>query len=184
MRRCQGGPSVAWVRRGIAVLMIGAFLPFPSVAEDVAAAPKIPNARTPGERILTGGQPTPEQVRELAAAGYRTIVNLRAPGEEGGWDEAPLAEELGLRYVSIPMAGVEALTEQNARRLAGILEDEDAYPMLIHCRSGNRVGALFALQAFYLDGRDPDAAVEIGLEAGLTSLETAVREHLATAASR
>ena len=165
----------------IAALTIGGFLSVPSTAEQVV---EIPNARSSGEGILTGGQPTEAQIRQLAAEGYRTIVNLRAAGEPGGWDEAPLAEELGLRFVAIPMSGAAGLAEGNARKLAKVLEQDDAYPVLVHCKSGNRVGALFALKAFYVDGRDADAALGVGLRAGLTSLESAVREHLEEAAAR
>ena len=142
---------------------------------------EIPNARMFTEEILVGGQPTEEQIRELAALGYRTIVSTRTEGERGSWDEASLAGELGLRFVLIPMAGADGLTEENALRLAEVLEGEDAYPMMVHCGSGNRVGALFALKAFYVDGVELEAAMEIGDEAGMTRLEPAVREHLVAA---
>lgn len=163
------------------VLALVALGPAP-LACAAGAGEDIPNALTPFEGILVGGQPTEEQIRALAAAGYRTIVNTRTPGEKGGWDEGPLAEELGLRFEMIPMAGAQGLTEENARRLAEILDADDALPALVHCASGNRVGGLFALKAFYVDGLDPEAALKVGLDAGLTRLEGAVRERLAAAA--
>ncbi|MGD8376166.1 MAG: sulfur transferase domain-containing protein [Acidobacteriota bacterium] len=138
----------------------------------------IPNARMVQDGLLVGGQPTEKQIRRLAREGYRTIVNLRGPGEEGGWDEAPLSTELGMAFVDVPIASRADLNEANARRLAELVDRRDGFPMLVHCASGNRVGALFALKAFYVDGDPPEEALREGLEAGLTRLEPYVREAL------
>ena len=146
-----------------------------------AAEIDIPNARTPIDGILTGGQPSVEQFEAAAQAGYRTIVNLRAPGEKGSWDEAAKAEELGLRYVAIPIAGVDGLTTENARKLAEIVDDPQNLPAMVHCASGNRVGGLFAMKALHVDGQDAEQALASGREAGLTKLEAAVTELLSPA---
>lgn len=146
-----------------------------------AAAIDIPNALTPVEGILSGGQPSVEQFEQAARDGYRTVVNLRAPGEKGAWDEASKAEQLGLRYVAIPIAGADGLTAENARKLAKIVDDPQALPAMVHCASGNRVGALFALKAAYVDGADAESALAFGRQAGLTKLEDTVRERLVRA---
>jgi len=49
--------------------------------------------------------------------------------------------------------------------------------VLVHCGSGNRVGALLALRAS-LDGADDEKALALGREGGLSSLEGVVRERL------
>lgn len=136
------------------------------------------NARMPREGLLVGGQPTPEQLAEAASAGYRTVINLRGPGELDEWDEAANAAELGLGYVALPIAGSQDLTVDNARKLREILSSEDALPAMVHCASGNRVGALFALAAFHLDGDDLETAMREGTEAGLTRLADTVRKLL------
>ena len=48
----------------------------------------------------------------------------------------------------------------------------------MHCASGNRVGGLFALKAFYVDGKTPEEALEIGRSAGMTRTEAVVRQEL------
>lgn len=162
-------------------------LAWPALSTGTEPAPEIAirNARTPAPGILTGGQPTPEQLKQVAAAGYRTVVNLRGTGEgdggEGeGWDEAAAARDLGLDYVAIPIASAADLTEENARLLAEVLDDPERRPVLVHCASGNRVGALFALEAFVVDGKDGETALQIGLDAGLTSLREVVEKRLLT----
>ncbi len=146
-------------------------------APEVAAI-EILNWRTPVEGLLTGGQPTPEQISEAARAGYTTIVNLRADAEEGFAWESDLVEGLGMRYVHIPVAGAAGLTRENVDLLSAVLDDRDG-PMMIHCASGNRVGAMMALEAAWVDGATADEAVRIGQEFGMTQLEQAVLDLLA-----
>lgn len=138
------------------------------------------NARQPMDSLLTGGQITPEQMEAAAAAGYRTVINLRGPGEPGSWDEAPVAERLGLQYIEIPIASADDLNEDNARRLAEALESTEGEPTILHCGSGNRVGALLALKAYHVDGKSAEEALEIGVEGGMTRLQETVEEYLET----
>ncbi|MFC7521036.1 hypothetical protein ACFQS6_14770 [Xanthomonas populi] len=52
----------------------------------------------------------------------RSIINLRAADEPITYDEASEAARLGLRYVSLPIAGPEAVNAEAAARLAHLLE--------------------------------------------------------------
>lgn len=143
------------------------------------AAELLPNGRAPLPRVVTGGQPSAEQLAGLAAAGFRTVVNLRADGEPSPVGEPEAAVEgLGMRYVHIPVAGAEGLDRENARALSEVLADEAAYPVAVYCGSGNRVGALLALEAAWIERAAPEEALELGLDAGLTRLEPQVRELL------
>jgi protein tyrosine phosphatase (PTP) superfamily phosphohydrolase (DUF442 family) len=152
----------------------------PPASEAAAeAAALLPGGRAPLPGVITGGQPDAAQLAALAEAGYRTVVDLRSPGEPySREDEETALESLGLAYVSIPVAGPEGLTEQNARALSAVLADEEAYPVAIHCASGNRVGALLALEAAWVDGAAAADALALGRAAGLTGLEPAVRKLL------
>jgi len=146
-----------------------------AVAEDPASL--LPGGREPRPGLLTGGQPSLEQLQALAAAGYRTYVTLRDP-TEAGQPTAEAVEALGLRHVRIPVGGPEDLGEGEVGELASLLADPEASPLLVTCGSGNRVGALLALEAAQVEGLAPEAALELGLAAGLTRLEPVVRERL------
>jgi protein tyrosine phosphatase (PTP) superfamily phosphohydrolase (DUF442 family) len=144
-------------------------------ASDPAAL--LPDGRQPLPGVLTGGQPTDEQLDAIAAAGYKTIVTLRVPAEA----PPPLADrarELGLRYVELPVAGAHDLTPAKVAELGKLLADRTAYPLAIHCASGNRVGAMLALEQAQVEGKDAKEALAIGLDAGLVGLEPKVRELL------
>jgi len=135
------------------------------------------NAKAPFPGVLTSGQLTREQFVALSEGGYETFVNLRVPTEDDtGW-ERKLAGELAARYVSIPVDGAAGLTEENARKLSETLEEYRG-PVVVYCSTGNRSGALFALEAYYVDGKSAKRALAIGKSAGLMQLEPAVREVL------
>lgn len=145
-------------------------------ASSAAPAELLRNGKAPFDDILTGGQPTPEQFQGLADLGYRTVINMRSTGESGS-TRASTVEALGMTYVALPIAGAQDVSEANARKLASALEANE-HPVVVHCASGNRVGALFALKAYYVDGESAEDALAVGKAAGVTRLEPLVREQL------
>jgi len=139
----------------------------------------IPQARVPLDGVLSGGQPTADHIAAAARGGYRTVVNLRAEGEAGFEWERAAVESHGMRYVHIPIAGAEDLTRANVELVdAALREARDRGAVILHCGSGNRIGAVLALRAAWLEGADPQAALDHGLASGLTRLEPATREIL------
>ncbi|MDF3030901.1 MAG: hypothetical protein K0R03_1459 [Moraxellaceae bacterium] len=140
----------------------------------------IPNACTPSGGICSGGRPRPEHLREARDKGVRTVINLCPPAETGDYDEPALVAELGMRYINIPVAGAAGLTRENAQQLADALRGAGPeHPVLLHCQSGNRVGALVALKARFVDGLSPEAALAAGRAAGLKALEPTVIQLIA-----
>lgn len=125
--------------------------------------------------LYAGGQPTPGDLARLAGDGVRTVINLRAPGESVEFDEAAEAARLGLRYVTIPIAGAGDLDRARVVQFGRELDAaRNAGGVLIHCASSNRVGAMVALDEAINRGGSPDASLERGRAAGLASLEPAV----------
>lgn len=129
----------------------------------------------PVDGISAAGQPDESAFRIFAANGYAAVVDLRTAGESRGLDEQAVVESLGMDYVSLPI-GSDGISFDNARALDELLSSYDA-PVLVHCGSSNRVGALLALRAS-LAGADDDTAIEVGKKGGLTGLEPTVREAL------
>lgn len=137
----------------------------------------IPGLRTPRAGVLTGGQPEATAWPLLADGGVGTVINLRPDAELDGRDVAAEAATAGLDYVQIPVAGAGDVTTEKATALWQAMQAADG-PVLVHCASGNRVGALMALAAVEHEGLAPEEALALGREAGLTSLEPKVRELL------
>lgn len=142
------------------------------------------NARQPDLGLLTGGQPSCECLNSLPGAGYQVIVNLRPAGEFGEFDEGHEVEKLGLDYVHIPIADANDLDAEAVESLNNVLTNAKHRPAMIHCGSGNRVGALVAMHAYLKRGLSMEEALACGDAAGLTTLRDAVREKLKTSGSR
>jgi protein tyrosine phosphatase (PTP) superfamily phosphohydrolase (DUF442 family) len=140
----------------------------------------IPNACTPASGVCSGGRPRPEHLRNAKEKGVRTVINLCPPAEACDYDEAALVQELGMHYVNIAVAGPADLTAENARRLADAMQEAGpGHPVLLHCASGNRVGALMALKARLVDQKSAAEALAIGRAAGLKALEPFVTQLIA-----
>lgn len=148
----------------------------PADATSVTAL-QVKNLVHPERTIYASGQPTKEQLEALAESGIKHIVNLRPKGEQD-WDEGAWVQSLGMTYHAIPVAGAAGITVDNAKALAELLEKTGNETTLVHCSSGNRVGALIAVQEHALKGQSVDAAVNTGKQWGLTGLEPLVRETL------
>jgi uncharacterized protein (TIGR01244 family) len=136
----------------------------------------IPQLRRLSDEVWTSGQPDDAQLRAARDAGLKTVISL-CPAGECGWDEKAVSESLGLRFASLPVGAACDLSAEASHKLHDLLETCEK-PVLVHCGSSNRVGALFALKAFHVHGHAPEDALAHGRAAGLTGLENAVRSLL------
>lgn len=128
---------------------------------------------SPVDGISAAGQPDEAGFRVFAENGYVAVIDLRTAGESRGLDEPAVVEGLGMEYVPLPI-GRDDITMEKARELDALLDQYDA-PVLVHCASSNRVGALLALKTFDETG-DAELSLETGRAGGLRSLEGKVRE--------
>lgn len=153
--------------RKLAVLFaLGALPALAQIPESVDPA-AIPNYRLVKPGLAAAGQPTPDALRQLKAQGFKTVVNLRAETEPGVKQEAELAKELGLQYVSVPVTPA-SFSQEQVDAVAKVLDDEGAGPVLLHCGSANRVGAVWAVIQAQHGNSEEDALAE-GKRVGLTS---------------
>ena len=144
---------------------------------------RLPNMCTPNPDLISCGLPSAQDLQKAHESGVKTIINL-CPSRETPPDEARLVQELGMHYFNIPVAGPQDLTENKARELGEVVNNCDYHPVLIHCMSGNRVGAMLALKAYFVDAKSPKEALDAGREAGLRALDPEVWRILSTHAAR
>ena len=140
---------------------------------EVAAA----GAVQPVDGITAAGQPGEKALTVFAESGYVAVIDMRGPDEDRGMDDEPaVVESLGLKYVAFPLASNEDISFANARELDNLLAELGG-PVLVHCASGNRIGAILALRDSQNGASDADA-LAYGKRAGLTRLEPLVWELL------
>ena len=112
----------------------------------------LPNRAEPLENVTTSGQPDTESLKALAESGYTAVIDLRGAQEDRGISEQSTVEDLGMTYLSLPVSGASDVTFENAEALNRLLSEIEG-PILLHCGSSNRVGALLALRE-KLNGAD------------------------------
>jgi len=138
----------------------------------------VANAAEPLPGLLTAAQPDEAQLAALTDAGVGTAISFRPRDESGaGWEEA-FAADRALDFHRIPVAGASDLSREAVEELDRLLAEAGNGPTLLYCASSNRVGALLALRAYWLQGVPSQEALQLGREAGLRGLEPAVAELL------
>lgn len=141
--------------------------------DEVVAAGQV----APVDGITSAGQPDAAALEVFAESGYAVVIDMRGPNEDRGIEDfAGAVESRGMKYVAFPISSAEEINLDKAGELDKLLEGIDG-PALLHCGSGNRVGAMLALRQS-LKGASDEEALAHGKDAGLTRLEPRVREAL------
>ncbi len=108
----------------------------------------MPNFGKLNDNIWRSGQPTREGYRGLAAAGLKTVVNLR---QECPQDKDLLPE--GINSVYIPIKDDHEPTVEQAKEFMKVASDPKNWPLLVHCKGGEgRAGVMSALVRHSMDG--------------------------------
>jgi protein tyrosine phosphatase (PTP) superfamily phosphohydrolase (DUF442 family) len=162
--------------RRIRTRAVFAALAYLAASVSFSQSADLPNRHDALEGITTAGQPSEAGLAAIAAADYKSVIDLRGVNEDRGFDERQVVEMLGMSYVNLPVEGAAGVSYANAGALDKLL-GELPKPVLVHCSTGNRVGALLALRA-KANGADARSALELGVANGLAGLKPVVEEKL------
>ena len=104
--------------------------------------------------LWRSNQPDPLRISALAKIGIKTIVNLRGPRDDGGWQlEAEACSKTGITLLNFTSRSRAAPSKEmlyEAQNLFAAIEK----PALIHCKSGaDRAGIMSALYLLIVEGR-------------------------------
>ena len=110
-------------------------------------------------KIAAGLRPAPDDGFDwLQNNNYRTVVNLRLPGEDDAADRKE-AEKRGLKYASIEIAP-NLLTKETVDELFRILRDPQQQPVFVYDRDGALAGGVWYVW-FRLIEEAPDDVARI-----------------------
>ena len=121
-------------------------------------------------------QPDADELRRLADAGVRTVVNLRNEGEDAQpmsvREEGELCRQLGMDYVHLPVSMKPAEEGGADARLATAFETmlsaaREAGPVAVHCKLGQRAGAMVLIALARHQGWDAERALGEAARLGL-----------------
>ena len=136
------------------------------------------NVHVCGRHILCG-QPSAEDFAAAKQRGIKTVITLRLP-DEINWNEAKAVQDLGLNYHDLGFRSPDSMTDELIKKAVSILGEMEQGPVLLHCASANRVGAIWMAHRVINDGLSVDAAAAEGKEVGLrtAAYEAKVRQYL------
>jgi uncharacterized protein (TIGR01244 family) len=125
---------------------------------------KISETRQIGD--AAGGQPDAAQIQQLAAQGFKSIVNLRSPDETGVLsDEQQQAEAAGLNYVNVPLSPNQANDDLTAKVLQEL--ENLPTPIFFHCGAGGRASALALISLATQQGLNREQVIAKAEELGV-----------------
>lgn len=144
----------------------------------IGEMPALKNLSQPYPGHYAAGAISAADVDALAKAGIRNVINLRPASETPEFDEASAIRAAGMSYELLPIASANDLNRTNVERFDALLKQQQDQPSLVHCASSNRVGALMALRAGWINRKSINEAIAVGKLWGLASLEPVVRQKL------
>ncbi len=128
----------------------------------------LPNASEPWPGVVSAGQPHAGQWAGLREDGITAVVDLREEWEPRGHEEAGAVEAAGLCYLAVPF-GHGPIRDETFERVREVMRDTRGAPVVVHCASGNRVGAALLPWWILDEGLTEEQALGAAVKAGLRS---------------
>ncbi|MBM3460960.1 MAG: hypothetical protein FJX76_02555 [Armatimonadetes bacterium] len=114
--------------------------------------------------LWRSAQPGPEVWSDLAARGFKSVINLR---EETNYEKEAV-EAAGLKAFYIPENPLGRPTIEQALEFLQLVTDPANQPVLWHCYSGvDRTGTMAACYRIAVEGWTQEAALQEALEKGM-----------------
>lgn len=105
----------------------------------------VPNFGVVSPTLWRSAQPSQANFDAMKKAGLKTVINLR-DGDKDIRVGKQMAEEAGLKYVSIPLSVFKSVKPHEIDQFLKVVNDPENQPALVHCRQGqDRTGTLVAI---------------------------------------
>jgi protein tyrosine phosphatase (PTP) superfamily phosphohydrolase (DUF442 family) len=98
------------------------------------------------DQVITGGQPTAEQLKSAAEEGFNTVINLATERPGNSLDEVGLVQFLGMAYYHIPVDWDDP-KRSDFEAFENLVNQLTDRKILIHCAANFRVTAFYSLYA-------------------------------------
>ena len=130
------------------------------------------------ESIYRGRQPEKQDIPQLAAAGIKTVLDLRGALDHKGWEQHAV-EAAGMRYIRVGLSGFFPPTEHQLDKILKILGDPTLGPIFVHCRRGaDRSGLVIACYRMSHDHWTNAQAMQEAREQGFSRLEVLMQRYV------
>lgn len=118
------------------------------------------NYKKVDDALITGGQPTEDQLRAAAQEGFSAVINLAPTSSRNALeDEAGLVQSLGMTYHYIPVDWDDP-TESDFEAFEAALKQHPDGKTLLHCAANFRATAFYSFYAMKNLGWSEEQAAE------------------------
>ena len=116
-----------------------------------AGPPGVVNYTRVDATVACAGATPPSAMVDLKARGFVSVINFRTAGEPGANipEGQAAAESAGLKYFYLPFSRA---TPEVTEAFLDAVANPANQPVLIHCGSANRVGAMWLIKRVKVDG--------------------------------
>jgi tyrosine-protein phosphatase SIW14 len=165
-------------RRTLIFWLAACVFALPARAADIEA-PGVPNFHQVNAHLYRGGQPADAGWSSLAKLGVKTVIDLRPASEHSIGKEARAVAAAGMLYVSQPLAGLAAPTDEEIRKILTLLDSSEQWPIFVHCRRGaDRTGTVIACYRIAHNQLPNQEALREARTYGLSSLEVGMKHFI------
>lgn len=148
-----------------------ALAPHPTLPMDTAA-----NQLEVRPGVYLAGEINSARIDDLVASGAM-VIDLRTQ-VEGTAEEAAALIAAGVGYVNLPVAGA-SVDPATVASVTSLLEARAGRPVVLHCRSGNRAGMLYAAHLIDRGVNAGDALREVDAVVTVEAVRDAISDYAA-----
>ena len=139
----------------------------------------VPNFHQVSDAVYRGAQPSKEGIGSLAKIGVKTVIDLRSSGDSRSRVEQKAVEAAGMHYISIPLNGYSAPSDEQVAKLLALLTGSGSGPVFVHCRRGaDRTGTVIACYRINHDHWDNRQALNEARSCGMSWTEIAMHHYV------
>ena len=138
----------------------------------------LPNFHKVNSQLYRGAQPLTGGMKEIAALGIKTVINLRGEDERTR-DEETEARAAGLRYFSVPLSGFRRPKDEQVERVLALIGDSQNGPVFVHCHHGeDRTGIIIAVYRISHDGWSGERAKKEAKLHGMSRFQFRMKDYI------
>ena len=164
-------------RTGIILLATG--LPFVATASTHNQVAGVGNFEKVNDHVYRGAQPTDEGFRSLAKLGIQTVIDLQEFGDARSLSEQSAVKAAGMKYISVPMKGMETPSSESVTKVLALLEDNTTGPIFVHCHRGaDRTGGVIACYRIEHDHWGNDKALAEARSMGMSWYQVQIQHYV------
>ena len=113
------------------------------------------------EKLSSSGMPTAEQMKEIAEAGVKVVINLALKTSQGALEnEDTLVQSLGMKYIHIPVEWSDP-TRQDLDDFFNAMDAHKEEKVFVHCQANYRASSFIMLYRVHRLGWKKEEAIPV-----------------------